>query len=240
MVNHTDIEKALRLRIADGTLPVGSKIPTERSLAEEFGASRNTIRKAIKSLQRDSLIAARANSRSVVVRPNKLRMESSSPSLDLKSMDRSDEADMHTGDEYISASSPLEVLEARLVIEPEAVALAALRARKDNIDEIQHALAESLAATSLMDFEYWDGQLHQAIFYATRNTALIGYYHTINKIRSQASWIVLKKKSLTPERRRLYDRQHAAIVDTIINRHTDKARSSMRAHLESVRKAMMP
>ncbi len=240
MVSHTDIAKALRLRIANGTLPVGSRIPTERSLAEEFGASRNTVRKAIKSLQHDSLIAMRANSRPVVSRPNKLRREATPSPIGSINNDGSELTDMHTGDAYISASSPLEVLEARLVIEPEAVALAALRARNDNIDEIQNALAESIAATNLEDFEYWDGQLHQAIFYATRNTALIGYYHTINKIRSQVSWIELKKQSLTPERRRLYDRQHTAIVDTIVNRHSEKARSSMRAHLESVRKAMMP
>ncbi len=68
MVAHTDIEEILRLRISDGTLAAGSKIPTERSLAEEFGASRNTIRKAIKLLEHDSLITTRANSRPVVVR----------------------------------------------------------------------------------------------------------------------------------------------------------------------------
>jgi DNA-binding FadR family transcriptional regulator len=140
---------------------------------------------------------------------------------------------------YILDSSPFEVLEARLVIEPEAVALAALRARSDNIEEMRTALAASLAAKDLADFEYWDGQLHQAIFRATRNTALIGYYETVNQIRNQPNWIALKKKSVTKERQRLYDRQHTAIVTAIVNRLPDKAKSAMRAHLESVRKAMM-
>ena len=147
--------------------------------------------------------------------------------------------DGKSADDYILDASPLEVLEARLVIEPEAVALAALRARSENIDEIRKALNESLAARNLADFEHWDAQLHQAIFRATRNTALIGYYRTVNQIRNQPDWIALKKKSVTAERQRLYDRQHSAIVNAIAARLPDKAKTAMRAHLESVRKAML-
>lgn len=235
MVSYVEVKEALRNRIAGGTWPVGSKLPPERLLVEEFGASRNTIRKAIKALAAEAYVSVSDKARPVVIHersPEQEKARATSTAPDAVS-------DMELSEQYILDSSPLEVLEARLVIEPEAVALATLRARSDNIEEIRTALAESLAATTLADFEYWDGRLHQSIFRATRNTTLFGYYQTLNQIRNQPSWIALKKKSVTDERRRLYDRQHTAIVDAIVNRLPDKAKSAMRAHLESVRKAMM-
>jgi GntR family transcriptional regulator, transcriptional repressor for pyruvate dehydrogenase complex len=42
--------------IAAGTLQVGSKLPSERALAEQFGASRNTLREALRSLEQAGLI----------------------------------------------------------------------------------------------------------------------------------------------------------------------------------------
>jgi DNA-binding FadR family transcriptional regulator len=233
MVSHIQVKEALRARIADGSWSAGSKLPPERGLAEEFGASRNTIRKAIKSLAEDAYISTTENSRPVVAYVRKNQHDS-----DAEGDDRAD-SPRATSEAYILDASPLEVLEARLVIEPEAVALATLRARSDDIEDMRTALAKSLAAKNLDEFEYWDGQLHQTIFRATRNTALIGYYQAVNQMRNQPSWIALKKKSVTGERQRLYDRQHTAIVTAIINRLPDKAKSAMRAHLESVRKAMM-
>jgi DNA-binding FadR family transcriptional regulator len=233
MVSYVEVKEALRSQILDGSLGTGSKLPPERALAAEFGASRNTVRKATKALAADAYITNPRNARPVVIYESERRSASS-------------DGDPHRGldsdgklAQDILDSSPLEVLEARLAIEPEAVALATLRARSDNICEIREALAASLAATDIVKFEYWDARLHQAIFRATRNTALIAYYQALNHIRNQPSWIALKKKSLTRERQRLYDRQHTAIVSAVVSRLPDRAKSAMRAHLESVRKAMM-
>lgn len=234
MVSYAKVKEALRNQIHDGSLSAGSKLPPERALVAAFGASRNTVRKAIRELAADAYIVAPRNSRPMVIYQDAISSASrgSDPHRVLDS-----DAKLTARD--ILDSSPLEVLEARLVIEPEAVALAALRARSDNIFEIREALAASLAAPDIAKFEYWDGRLHQAIFHATRNTALIAYYKALNHIRNQPGWIALKKKSLTRERQRLYGRQHTAIVNGIVNRLPDRAKSAMRSHLESVRKAMM-
>jgi DNA-binding FadR family transcriptional regulator len=234
MTSYIQVKEALRARITDGSWTTGSRLPTERGLAEELGASRNTVRKAIKLLAAESYVSTSENARPTVAYVKRGEADAA-PTPDAYGS----EAEAKSADDYILDASPLEVLEARLVIEPEAVALAALRARAENIDEIRKALAESLAARSLADFEHWDAQLHQAIFRATRNTALIGYYRTVNLIRNQPDWIALKKKSVTAERQRLYDRQHSAIVNAIAARLPDKAKAAMRAHLESVRKAML-
>ena len=235
MTSYIEVKEALRSRITDGSWATGTKLPPERGLAEEFGASRNTIRKAIKLLAAESYLSTTENSRPVV---SYVHRKGSAAGNGAR-LDGNRDSEAVAIEKYILDSSPIEVLEARLVIEPEAVALAALRARAEDIEEIRKALAESLAAKNLQDFEHWDGQLHQAIFRATRNTALIGYYRTVNRIRNQPDWIALKKKSVTSELQRLYDRQHTAIVTAIVNRLPDKAKAAMRAHLESVRKAMM-
>lgn len=234
MVSYVEVKEALRSQIIDGTLVTGSKLPPERTLVAELGASRNTVRKAVKALAADAYIATPSNSRPIVTYEG-----GSTPASRVDDPHRVSVPGETLMAQDILDSSPLEVLEARLVIEPEAVALATLRARPNNIFEIREALAAGLAATDIVKFEYWDGRLHQAIFRATRNTALIAYYQALNQIRNQPSWIALKKKSLTRERQRLYDRQHTAIVTAIENRLPDRAKSAMRAHLESVRKAMM-
>jgi DNA-binding FadR family transcriptional regulator len=248
MVSYVQVKDILRQRIIDGTWATGSRLPPERLLVEEIGASRNTIRKAVHALATERYVHLSKHARPVVLQnPDELRAQQAHPGAEARyiksegseSETEHDRASAVSDNHYMIDSSPLEVLEARLVIEPEAIALATLRARSDNIKEIKMALAESLAANSLEDFEHWDGQLHQYIFQATRNTTLIGYYQTLNQIRNQPSWIALKKKSVTEERRRLYDSQHVAIVDAIVNRQPDEAKRAMRAHLESVRNAMM-
>jgi GntR family transcriptional regulator len=56
---YRQIADGLRLRIESGQLPPDNQLPTETELTEEFGASRNTIRDAIKSLISLGLVETR-------------------------------------------------------------------------------------------------------------------------------------------------------------------------------------
>lgn len=51
-----DITAQLLHRILDGTYPAGSKLPTERNLAEEFKVTRHVIRESLKRLEVMNLI----------------------------------------------------------------------------------------------------------------------------------------------------------------------------------------
>jgi DNA-binding GntR family transcriptional regulator len=64
---HAWIARKLRDRIADGVYAVGTQIPAEDRLREEFAVSRSTIRQALRNLQRDRLIESRKGSGSVVL-----------------------------------------------------------------------------------------------------------------------------------------------------------------------------
>ncbi|MDM9561472.1 GntR family transcriptional regulator [Bordetella petrii] len=68
---YTQISEELARRIASQEYPVGTAIPPENALAEEFGASRHTVRAALRQLQDLGLIARRRGSGTTVeaVRP---------------------------------------------------------------------------------------------------------------------------------------------------------------------------
>ncbi|MFB4308942.1 GntR family transcriptional regulator [Actinomadura sp. GTD37] len=54
------ITDALRQRLTDGTYPPGTLVPPERALCAEFGVTRNTVRRALTTLQREGLIRVRS------------------------------------------------------------------------------------------------------------------------------------------------------------------------------------
>jgi GntR family transcriptional regulator, transcriptional repressor for pyruvate dehydrogenase complex len=51
-----EIAAQIRSQLAAGKLPVGTRFPSERALAEQFGVSRNTLREALRSLEHAGLI----------------------------------------------------------------------------------------------------------------------------------------------------------------------------------------
>lgn len=56
---HADLAHRLRVLIGDGALPSGSRLPSERSLADTLGVSRNTITTALDSLRGEGLLSSR-------------------------------------------------------------------------------------------------------------------------------------------------------------------------------------
>jgi GntR family transcriptional regulator len=48
---YREIEQAIRARIADGTYPPGSALPSEDALAAEFGVTRPTVRAGLAELR---------------------------------------------------------------------------------------------------------------------------------------------------------------------------------------------
>src|SRR5690242_2865756 len=63
------ITEALNERIRAGAYAVGQRLPSERSLSEEFGVSRITIRQVIPELERRGLVVCAARCRPIVRDP---------------------------------------------------------------------------------------------------------------------------------------------------------------------------
>ncbi|MGW4028267.1 GntR family transcriptional regulator [Streptomyces sp. NPDC004838] len=53
---YRQIADILRARIADGTIPVGRRIPSLVEMEQEFGVARDTLRKAVQVLKDEQLV----------------------------------------------------------------------------------------------------------------------------------------------------------------------------------------
>jgi DNA-binding GntR family transcriptional regulator len=54
---YVDVANAVTAQIADGTYPVGSRLPGERELAREHGVAIGTARRAVQELRERGLVA---------------------------------------------------------------------------------------------------------------------------------------------------------------------------------------
>jgi DNA-binding FadR family transcriptional regulator len=61
----------------------------------------------------------------------------------------------------------------------------------------------------------------------------------MTQARNQAEWGQLKRRSVTPERRLEYQREHRALVEALVERDAQLAREVCLAHLTRVRHNMM-
>jgi GntR family mannosyl-D-glycerate transport/metabolism transcriptional repressor len=71
----------LRRRIAEGEFAVGSLLPSEAALTEEFGVSRNTLRRALGDLESDGLIKALPGRGRIVTSPDESSDDATNPHL---------------------------------------------------------------------------------------------------------------------------------------------------------------
>ncbi|MDA0229394.1 MAG: FadR/GntR family transcriptional regulator [Proteobacteria bacterium] len=202
-------------RIASGELAPGDRVPTERALSEKYEIARNTVRTVLRQLERDGLIVRHVGSGTFVA--------------DREGQGRVAPA---TG---IGDASPSDIMEVRLLVEPGMGELAVLRATQSDLDTLQKCLERGEAARSWREFERWDAEFHEALALTTKNRAVIDILSSINRLRSLSAWGELKKKSLTPARRTIYERQHRAILTALSKRDSAGAQKTIRQHLLSVR-----
>src|SRR6516162_2744564 len=66
---YAQVENVIMERISDGSLPAGSRLPSEDTLVEEYAVSRTTIRAAIQSLVQRGLVEIRRGKGTFVTQP---------------------------------------------------------------------------------------------------------------------------------------------------------------------------
>lgn len=68
---YRQIADELRARIADGSIPVGRRIPSLVELEQQYGVARDTLRKAVKVLKDEGLVeTVNGMGVYVIARPN--------------------------------------------------------------------------------------------------------------------------------------------------------------------------
>jgi DNA-binding FadR family transcriptional regulator len=213
--------------IDQGAWMPGQKLPTERDLATRFRISRNTLRKHLDVLEASGRIARQVGSGTYVAEPRATQGNIPAPSAPADLIRR------------IHGASPAEVMEFRLLIEPQMAELAVTRATADDLRDLEEDLRRGEDAVGIAEFEYWDGALHLTLLRCARNQLVTDLYAAINGVREQALWGRMKERSLTPERRRRYEQQHRSIVDALRDRDISQTREHLRIHLVDVRDSLL-
>lgn len=205
----------IQRNIASGVWGPGARLPTERELEQRFGVARNTLRKALKRLEAEGAIIRHVG-RGTFVAPVATA------------------ADPAPLMQRLRGASPAEVMELRLLLEPQAAELAAGRASAAELQRIADCVDACESASSVAAFEHWDGRLHLAIIAAARNELLLALYEAINEVRNQPEWMRLKQRSVTPERRAIYQDQHRRILAALADRNAPEAARELSRHLLTV------
>lgn len=201
------IASTLRQGIMNGSLAVGSRLPSEAVLGQEYSASRAVIREAIATLRADGLVMARKGVGVFVCEPDNKATPFTSLSLS-------------------RMSSIIEVLELRLACETEAAFLAASRRSAAQLERILEAYRcvnhclDTGASTSETDFD-----LHLAIAEAAQNPF---FPEILMMLRT--GFLMRNTDHPTPRNAHLRD-EHGAIVSAILNGDGEAARMAMRLHL---------
>jgi DNA-binding FadR family transcriptional regulator len=204
--------------IESGRLAAGQKLPAERVLSETFQASRGSVRRVLSNLKDKGLITQTVGSGTFVAENVQLVL----PVV-----------------EHAPASvqtSPAELMEARLLIETQMPSLIVRYATAADFAKMEECIVRSEAASTIAEFEHWDGALHQAFAEATHNSFFLKILELTTQIREEGEWGRLKKNSLTPERRRQYEEQHRAIVNALRDRDEQLSRELIEAHLIQVQR----
>ncbi len=149
-------------QIFSGNLRQGQPLPSEAELTEKCAVSRTAVREAVRFLSAKAIVSSSSSS-SAIVAP-------------LSAWNLLDKEVLQWLSQSHFLSDILEhVLEARLVIEPEASALAAIRASTAEIHEIGAALDLMKKGKEDEDSVLGDLNFHAAILKASDNLFLAGF-----------------------------------------------------------------
>jgi GntR family transcriptional regulator, transcriptional repressor for pyruvate dehydrogenase complex len=202
----------LAIIAAQGYEP-GTKIPSEHELVIMLGVSRNTIRSALNRLNALGILEARHGN-----------------GYFLKNVD----IDVFSSLQlpiFLEAHSNLETLtEFRMGVEPQGAALAALRAKTEDIESIRKSL--DLSQRHLEDkkqFAVFDMDFHLAIAKASGNSII----HRSTEML-KALYTVWLGNFITLHGNAKSDSFHHQIFEAIRAKDADKAREAMTEHLSDV------
>jgi DNA-binding FadR family transcriptional regulator len=215
------LRAALLANMRLGHWKAGEKLPTERELSETYGIGRAAVRRILAEAKERGLITQTVGSGTFVAKDASTLLQAT----------ETEDAGMHT--------SPAELMEARMLIEPMIANLVVRNGTSADFLLMEQCCTRAENADSLEQFEHWDGALHQAIADATHNSIIKGVFQLMNKAREQGEWGSLKMKSLTPERRNAYEHEHRALVHALKDRDEERARLLTMEHLVNIRRNLL-
>jgi GntR family transcriptional regulator, transcriptional repressor for pyruvate dehydrogenase complex len=202
-----------------GILPPGSRLPSERELADQLAISRSTLRQAITALvESGHLTSVRGRSGGTFVVPEPPLAE--------------------------GAAGPLpddwrQVLDLRFAIETGVAVLAAERAHGEPIAIMRDAVARMEAATEFDEYRRADVRFHIALAQATGVPRLVAL---MTEVQSEVSELIAHIAH-PPQVLRHSNADHARLIDALEAHDPARAMRELRLHLdgtEHILSGLMP
>jgi DNA-binding FadR family transcriptional regulator len=205
--------------IEDGRFAVGTRLPTEQQLAVQFGVSRASVREALSCLQFEGYVTPRQGSRTMIT----------------STVPRS--AVQHRlGRAGKSGYSIADLFEARLILEPEVLALAAADPDPDALPAVSQILTGMKLALSEPGLQpRTDFEVHAALVRVCRNNLLAEATERLlrlgdDDIARAARDGIWEERSLPWE----WLDHHEAIARAVMNHEPELAAAACKQHLISV------
>ncbi|SFJ67655.1 FadR/GntR family transcriptional regulator [Jannaschia pohangensis] len=199
-------------QLIEAELPPDGRLPTERALAERFDTSRRVVRQVLDQLETEGLVWRRQGSGTYAGQPE-------DPTGDLAAR-------------IAGETDPIQVMEARLCIEPELAALCATRMTDEELARLR-TLAHRHVAADAQTIELWDGAFHRLIAQCARNRPLLTAFALLDRIRSNPDWVQVRARARSRTSLTVPQSEHEVLIDAIAARNPDAARQAMHDHLSA-------
>ncbi|MGF7162423.1 DNA-binding FadR family transcriptional regulator [Rhodoligotrophos appendicifer] len=214
-----ELMQQLRSLLTDGALKPGDRLPNERQLSEESGLSRTTIRGVLAELEREGWLSRHVGRGTYVADGN-------GPAATISS----------------DPVTPGELMEFRATIEPSMIDLIVINATDTQLREIVEIAQRGAGVTTWQQAEAADRLFHEKLYLATANRVFQNLGRTVSTIRGNGPWTKLKENGFSTQRWSIYQQEHEAIAQALLQRDARLARDILGDHLRGVRqtaKSMM-
>jgi len=209
----------LKAWLAQPDLPSDGRLPPERELCALLGVSRGALRKALATLEQDGELWRQVGKGTFI------GARSVEKSLSISTI--------------AEGSNPLEVMQARLLIEPMLAREATVHSTGAHITEMRRCNRIQREAGTWRQYENADNRLHRTVAEATGNTVLLALFDQLNSVRRAIVWGRLRDKPNHPPADHNSFGQHEAIVRAISERDQEGAYQAMHDHLMTVRESLL-
>ncbi|RPK38338.1 HTH-type transcriptional regulator LutR [Streptomyces sp. ADI92-24] len=203
------IARQLEHDIRSGEIAVGTKLPSERELAAQFGSSRNVVREVLRRLEAQHLIEVAPGRGSFV------REQSSGQARGYDALYRAGRPTVR------------QLIEARIPLEVEMVRLATQRATDEDIAAMRTARDALESATDVVVKAQADMDFHDAIAVASENPVLRIMLSSISGMMFE----MMLRSNSDPSIGEAGVPHHPEIFEAVEARDVDLACARMREHL---------
>jgi DNA-binding FadR family transcriptional regulator len=214
----TPVAHFLDDQIAAGVLRPGSRVPTERALAELLGCSRHDVRRQLDVLESQGRITRQVGRGTFLTDDG-----AAAPAPVVAPVE----------------ISPLDLIEARAAWEPNLMTLVAVAATTEDFAEIRRCLEQGEAAQTADEFVQWDIAFHRALAMATHNSVVAALNDMVESGRRRLAGSALDTHPYTPQNYAVCQREHRLIAEAIFDRDAARGREAMRHHLQTVRRQLL-